>query len=203
MSSREQILQAACELISVQGYSNTSLDEILCRSGIKKGSFYFHFHSKEELGFAIVERIEEMFDQYLRPIFDEDHGDPILRVFRFLEETVESQKAKSCCGGCPFGNLAIELGDSHEGFRQRVHKIFLMVTERIQKALEASAENLKPGTDCRALAQFIFSSLEGAIMMVKVTKDAGDLERCIEQLRQHILGRLKNEVAAGYETVAG
>src|SRR5437773_983232 len=56
-STREAILEAASRLIHVHGYNHTSLDDVLRESDVGKGNFYYHFKSKEELGYAILDQI--------------------------------------------------------------------------------------------------------------------------------------------------
>src|SRR5581483_2166572 len=58
---KEQILEVATRLMAVQGYHRTSLDDVLRESGAGKGNFYHYFHSKEDLGFAIVDRLIQRF----------------------------------------------------------------------------------------------------------------------------------------------
>src|SRR5436309_7605068 len=58
-STREAILEAASRLIHVHGYNHTSLDDVLRESGVGKGNFYYHFKSKEELGYAILDQRSE------------------------------------------------------------------------------------------------------------------------------------------------
>ena len=38
-----------------RGYADTTLSELIARSGLTKGAFYFHFASKEQLAFAVLE----------------------------------------------------------------------------------------------------------------------------------------------------
>jgi AcrR family transcriptional regulator len=55
---REQILDAALELFTKQGYEGTSIDQIRLASGFKsKASLYNHFTSKEEVSTALTARI--------------------------------------------------------------------------------------------------------------------------------------------------
>src|SRR5439155_1035808 len=56
-STREAILEAASRLIHVHGYNHTSLDDVLRESGVGKANFYYHFKSKEELGYGILDQI--------------------------------------------------------------------------------------------------------------------------------------------------
>ncbi|NJE13628.1 TetR/AcrR family transcriptional regulator [Thermococcus sp. LS2] len=49
MDTREKILKAARELFAEKGYDKTTVDEIVERAGVAKGTFYNYFKSKEEL----------------------------------------------------------------------------------------------------------------------------------------------------------
>ncbi len=69
-ATRDQILDAASRLIHLQGYHCTSLDDVLRESGVGKGNFYYHFRSKEDLGYAIIERLVTAFlARTLEPAF--------------------------------------------------------------------------------------------------------------------------------------
>lgn len=59
MDSRERILDAAIEVIAQRGYSSAGIQEIVERSGTSKGSFYFHFPSKEEMVASLIERMSD------------------------------------------------------------------------------------------------------------------------------------------------
>ena len=47
----------------LQGFSNTSMDDIIKKSGVKKGNLSFYFKSKDELGYAVLNRFTENFMQ--------------------------------------------------------------------------------------------------------------------------------------------
>ncbi|RXZ78687.1 TetR/AcrR family transcriptional regulator [Paenibacillaceae bacterium] len=53
---KNEILDAAEQLFGTKGYSKTTINDILQRVGIAKGTFYYHFQSKEEVMDAIVMR---------------------------------------------------------------------------------------------------------------------------------------------------
>ncbi|HEY4389380.1 MAG TPA: helix-turn-helix domain-containing protein, partial [Ktedonobacteraceae bacterium] len=53
----ELILQTAEEVLFEKGYYNTSMDEIAARVGIAKGTLYHHFVRKEDLVYALFERL--------------------------------------------------------------------------------------------------------------------------------------------------
>ena len=136
-ATRDQILDAASRLIYLRGYHCTSLDDVLRESGVGKGNFYYYFRSKEELGFAIIDRLVHGFaERTLEPAFADAHADPVAQIHDFLDRLLENQRQRKCVGGCPMGNLASELSDVHEGFRQRLAGIFLRWRARLTDALE-------------------------------------------------------------------
>ena len=54
-ATRAFLLQTAAEVFAERGYTETTLAELIARSGLTKGAFYFHFSSKEQLALAVLE----------------------------------------------------------------------------------------------------------------------------------------------------
>ena len=66
-NTKQEILKAALDLFSVQGYEATSISQIAEAVGIRKASLYSHFESKQAILDALV---KEVLDQYaLHSIF--------------------------------------------------------------------------------------------------------------------------------------
>lgn len=55
-ATRQKILDAAVELFTDHGFSETGLNDIADRAGITTGAFYYHFGSKEALATAIIQQ---------------------------------------------------------------------------------------------------------------------------------------------------
>jgi len=187
--TRELILEAATRLIHVNGYNNTSLDDVLRESGVGKGNFYYHFKSKEELGYAIIEQsVASFLSRTLDPCFSDPTASPLAQIGCFLDRVLETQRARNCVGGCPMGNLASELSDVHEGFRTRLASVFEGWRKRLTVALRAAPGLGEGMAECRAeaIAQFVVASLEGAILMTKLTKDITVMEGCVDELKRYL-----------------
>lgn len=53
--TKRKIFEAAMELFAQKGYDGTSVEEITSVVGIAKGTLYYHFSSKEEIFYFLVE----------------------------------------------------------------------------------------------------------------------------------------------------
>lgn len=51
---KQELLKIAYRLIISKGYEETSIDEIIAEARIAKGTFYYHFKSKEEMLEALI-----------------------------------------------------------------------------------------------------------------------------------------------------
>jgi len=188
-ATRDQILDAAARLIHLQGYHCTSLDDVLRESGVGKGNFYYHFKSKEELGYAILDQIIASFlERTLEPCFADPEGRALVQIRCLLDRVLEAQRARNCVGGCALGNLASELSDVHEGFRARLASVFAAWRERITLALRLAQHRGAVDGQCRpeAVADFIVASLEGAILLTKLTKDIAVMEQCVAEMKRYL-----------------
>jgi len=188
-STRDAILHAASRLIHVHGYNRTSLDDVLRESGAGKGNFYYHFKSKEDLGYAILDQIIGSFlERTLEPCFSDPDGPALEQIRCFLDRLLEMQRARNCVGGCPLGNLAAELSDVHEGFRARLTSVFAAWRERLTSVLRAAQQRGTVDAACRpeSVADFLVASLEGAILLTKLTKDIAVMEQCVAETKRYL-----------------
>src|SRR5438552_18360907 len=63
--TRGLLLEAAAKLIAERGYRGTSVNDVIARAGLSKGTFYWHFRSKHELLVAVL---DERFDRPVREL---------------------------------------------------------------------------------------------------------------------------------------
>lgn len=58
--TRQNIINAALELLSQKPFSEISVEEITNKSGVAKGTFYTYFPTKEAVIFAMGEQFEKL-----------------------------------------------------------------------------------------------------------------------------------------------
>ena len=187
--TKDGIVDAAARIIHVKGYNRTSVDDVLRESAVGKGNFYYYFKSKEDLGYAIIDRVVRSFvERTLDPCFSDPDANRLSQIRCFLDRFLQAQRDCNCVGGCPMGNLASELSDVHEGFRARLAEIFTLWRARLTQALSEgrARDEVSPGCVPAAAAQFLVASLEGAILMTKLSKDIGVMEQCMAELKRYL-----------------
>lgn len=189
-ATKNRIVETAQLLFHMQGFSNTSIDDIIKKSGVKKGNLYFYFKSKDELGYAVLNRFTEDFMQHQQHHLTNKTDRPLQIIYGMLDSMEQHLREMSCRGGCPFGNFAIEMSDIHEGFRKRVEKVFDLWIDQLQRVLDAAKQKgaLNSSVDSRALAQLLVAAMEGATMLSKTKKNAKTFRNCAQSLRALLEG---------------
>lgn len=184
---RARILEAASSLICQRGYQQTSVDDVIREAGLcGKGHFYHYFKSKEELGYAVVQYRFEQFAEEGLAILRNPMVDPFERLEQFIDAEVEAHAEQECRGGCPFANLANELADDHEGFRKQLATVFERWSGQLQSVLWEARPQLRDDVDIGRMARFIIATIEGGLMMSRVTRDVRHLEAIGEELKRFI-----------------
>ena len=197
---RNAILDAAARVISARGFSHTSVEELIEATGLSgKSHFYHYFPSKEALGIAVIDRQFERFTERGLAILSEPMIEPIDRLALFIDTLVALQRERDGGRGSPFGNLAGEMADSHEGFRRRLDDVFARWTDQLVALLREAAPALRDDVDIVKLARFVIAALEGGMLMTRVTRDIGVMEGIGEDLKRFIATHLRDGEARGLE----
>jgi len=183
MGNREKLLDAATAILGRNGYQATSVDDILESAGVAPSNFYYHFKSKEELAIEVLEGYFEKSRQEMAPVFMNRTLTATQKLERLHEELVKKATKNNCCGGCPMGNLAQELSDSHPGFRVRLARYFEECIDAIAGVIQegAKSEEFRDGVDPRSMAYLIFGSMQGLLLLSKSLKKVDPLEQGFRQ----------------------
>ncbi len=183
--TKDRILETAMRLFHEQGYNATGISTILREAKVNAGSLYHFYGSKEALLVGVLQRYVEM----LRPIVLEPQeqatDDPIERVFALLAWYRMGLEITGCTMGCPIGNLAIEVGDSHPNIRELIDLNFRNWSRGVRQWLDDAGDRLPPDTDREALSHFILTVMEGAVMQARASGDLVPYDASVAQLRSY------------------
>jgi TetR/AcrR family transcriptional repressor of nem operon len=84
-------------LVNEKGFCNTSINDVIQATGVKKGNLYFHFASKEELSLAILEEANKQFCAFLSKRLQAER--PLDRLANLLDAVFEKQSSMRFVGG--------------------------------------------------------------------------------------------------------
>lgn len=173
--TREHILKSSRKLLVTQGFHNTAISEIISATGVKKGNLYYHFASKEDLGLAVLEDAKEEFFLFLNKSLS--GSDPVIKIINACQAIFNEHKKNNFVGGCLFGNTALEMTDSNPQFASIIQEVFDRWTEIFETLMLKAQEsgNLNSKIPPKLLAKTVVATVEGAIMMSRVSKRKQDL----------------------------
>jgi TetR/AcrR family transcriptional regulator, transcriptional repressor for nem operon len=169
--TRERLLQAAFREIYRSGFQSASLDTILAGAGVTKGALYYHFDSKEALGYAVVEEViaPDNRVQWLRPLqMGKDPIDALIGAVQAI--SVRPEKVR---GGCQLNNLAQEMSPLHAGFRKRLATVFHAWREGVADALREGQTHGRVRRDVEPddAAGLLIAMVEGYGSLAKNAQD--------------------------------
>ena len=169
--TRERLLQAASREIYRSGFQSASLDTILASAGVTKGALYYHFKSKEALGYAVVEEViaPDVHGKWVRPL--QSVKDPIDALIGAVQRI--PVRPEDVRGGCSLNNLAQEMSPLHAGFRKRLETIFDAWREAVASTLREGQTHGSVRRDVKPndAAGLLIAMVEGYGSLAKNAQD--------------------------------
>lgn len=125
---RQEILDAAEALFREKGYAGTSTGDILDRTGIARGTLYYHFESKAAVMEALVDRLCERLFEAARETAEALRGRPALERLLAVIEAFQAS------------------GDVGQGLLEHLHDPGnLPLHDRVQRRLVAGMTSMLAG----------------------------------------------------------
>ncbi len=183
--TRERLIEAARDLFLKQGYASTGIAQILEAADAGSGSLYYFFPTKEDLLLAVLEWYKaNLIPAVVQPVF-ERISDPIERIFGILAGYRRLLLVSDCEYGCPIGNLALELANSHPQAAKLLAENFTAWRKVMEQCLAEAAGKLPSTVDREQLALHILVTMEGAVMLARTYKEIAPYDAAVTQLRDH------------------
>jgi len=171
------VLDRAMQVFWSRGYEATSIQHLVDRMGIQRGSLYDTFRDKRRLFFAAIERYDRVVTARLLATLDGSTSgkDAIERFFRLKVELALTPRRPR---GCLVTNSATELASRDRGAAARVAAVLARLEAAFHRAVVRAqrAGEIDHARDPRALARFLTSSAQGLSVMAKTFPDRAVLE---------------------------
>jgi len=178
-SLRDRILDAGLKVMIRQGYAGAGVRDIVAAAPAPQGSFTNHFRSKEAFAHAVLDRYFDDLKQVVAEALDDRSRTPRQRLARYLDIVTERLARAAFRRGCLIGDFSLEAAPQSERLRARLAAIFAEWRAPFTACIaEGQAAGEIAATFApEELAEFLLSSWEGAILRMKVARNADPLER--------------------------
>jgi AcrR family transcriptional regulator len=176
-SNRDYVVKVVSEMFLMRGFACTSMDDVVKQSGVSKSNIYYHFKSKDELTLAVLENYISTLQNLFREQSQDDEGQLLPRLERYIEQLIQDLVERDCVGGCPLMSLMVEAGKTNEAVRVRLAQFFQQQKDQLTQLLEEGKRRGEVRNDLPAsvLASLISSWLEGMLMLASIQKSASTL----------------------------
>lgn len=190
--TRTAIMDAAEQQILETGFAAASVDRMIDRAGVTKGTFFYHFASKAALARALVDRYAALDLDHLEGKMERAEKlarDPLQQLLIFVglfEEEMDSLTEPY--PGCLFASYVMEAGLFDEATMGTVVETFQTWRTRIGAKLRDIAARHPPRleVDLDSLADMISVIFEGAFLMSKTYEDPATVAQQLRHFRNYL-----------------
>ncbi|MCM3145956.1 TetR/AcrR family transcriptional regulator [Brevibacillus sp. MER 51] len=179
------IIQKSAELFNQNGYTGTSMQDIMDATGLTKGALYRGFASKDEIAIEAFKYAGEVLQEHFAAALEKQDTATakIVAMATVYSDAVNNPPLQ---GGCPLLNTAVESDHSFPVLRDYAVTAYQEVVSFMQGLLEEGIAQgeFRSDMDAEAIASFIFSSIEGAIMASRLTRDNKHVHFAIKHIEQ-------------------
>lgn len=182
--TKTAILDAAQDMVQRQSISGVSFQELANRIGIKKGSMYYHFESKDALAVAMLDRAR----LDLKASFERGHSKTAVQQLDYYLN-IYNDYIGAGQRMCPGGAFAGEWERQSSTVKKQVNKLITVqykgIKNIISKGLE-SGEFSDHDLDLDELALWVVSSLQGALLTGRIMGNKKSFESSAKTIRKFL-----------------
>jgi TetR/AcrR family transcriptional repressor of nem operon len=191
--TREKLLDAAEALILEQGFAATSIDQIIEKVGLTKGSFFYHFKTKNDLARALIDRYAAGDRRILEGNMERAEtlsSDPLQQLLIFVGLLLElaDQFDEETHPGCLFASYCYESGLFDGEINAVISEAILEWRTRLGAKLRAAAERHPPRmeVDPDSLADLITVIFEGSFVLTRTAGKGGVFAHQLRHYRNYL-----------------
>lgn len=190
--TRQMIIEKAAPIFNKKGFSGTSMSDILSATGLAKGGLYGNFKSKEEIAREVFRySFKKVYDDIVQEVLKEKS--PLKRLLAICDYHRNYTKNSPLEGGCPVLNYGTEVDDTMPNLRRDVRAAMEKMLNDIYRIIEKGKDvgEVKKTIDAEKYASFIYSQIEGAILLSKTLGDLNRMHQCMDMLKAMVVRDLK------------
>ncbi len=192
LNRRDQIVDSAMRHLYQMGYNRFSFAYVSKDCGIAKASIHYHFPSKDSLVIAAIEKYTNERRKFLVALRDNQELNAVEKFDKLFDYAYDHIIAMNYVG-CLAGNLGLEISETNQNIRSLINDFMSYKEKILSDIIEAGKKSghFKKKVDSTQVAQSIMASLEGGIVISKISKSpdmlAAALHVCRSIVRNDLL----------------
>lgn len=185
-TTSERILEAAADLIQTRGYNGFSYLDIATRVGIRKASVHHHFHTKGDLGQAVVRHFMVQYTEVMKSI-EANHDSGLDRIMAFTDVAGGMLDQRHVC---PCAMLATEVATLPEQMREELHRYFGLATAWLARCMRQGQTDgsILSTADAEDAALMVLSTIQGASIAAHCLSSRSRFDAAMRHLRRSLSG---------------
>jgi len=181
---KDELIEIAGRLFRINGYSNTSMQDIAEAAGLFKGSIYHYFANKDLLLIAAIMKIHRYFDEHIFSIAYDNKLNKHAKIKAFCKAIYAFFEHREC--GCLMGNVLLEIPQSGGEITDVIKNYF-------DDWAKAFAAILGGGKASESLAKEWVGAVQGALLIEKIYPKDKILNKTLDKIVVEAKQRIKNE----------
>ena len=178
--NHEKILSVAARSFRERGGESSSIGTVMNKVGLKKGGFYRHFKSKDDLFVEAVARaLDETGEGLVKVAMSAPEGQALRAI---IERYLSLGHANSPGTGCVRAALGPELARKPLSVRKRIEVLLGAYRERFVPFMPGKTREEK-----QTKIRLLFPSMAGVLMMARVSSEPHRREQILTDARNFFI----------------
>lgn len=176
-----------------KSYHAVGIQEVLSKIDVPKGSFYHYFDSKEDFCVAIIKYYGEQLSKSITERLASRNCSPRNRLREYFLAIREYYQKTGYNQGCLVAKLAVEVAHSSPHIRMALKSEFDRWLQLFADCISEAQQQgeIDAGHNPDELAEFIYTSWEGALIRMQVNHDLSSIDNFINYVFRYVIPQSK------------
>lgn len=171
-----KILEMTTQLVLENGFAGTTIDQILAKTQITKGAFFYHFKSKSDLAYYLMRHFADSDMSVMNRVLADTQGherNALERLIAFVDWFVAEFEGLNEPYMCLYASYLYEPEQFSDDTKQIVADSILLWRKELEELLEGAKKQVPSHVefDLASLADHFTVIMEGAFIVSKALND--------------------------------
>ena len=190
--TRQKIMDTAQQMVLDLGLSGTSIEKVIDKANVTKGTFFYHFKTKHDLAAALIERYAENDRHHYTDFMQKAEQlsrDPLQQLLIFVGLFIEmTEQLEEPFPGCLYASYCYQSGAISADVMAHIEQMMHFWRQRLSEKIEQAAARYPPSipVETYQVADHVLTTFEGAFILSKVMKEPKLASEQLIQCRNYL-----------------